>query len=232
LTTISAKELYGMPCEAEDGSIGSVHDLYFDDQSWHVRYFVVDTARWLPGREVLIAPEALHRPWGQGAGLRLNLTRQQVKASPDVDTARPLSREAELMLFNHYGWIPYWAEGIMPPPPPLFAVSREQKQEAAAMVKQLPGSHLRSSREVVGYRLKPANETGPVPEKVDDMLIDMDAVAIRYLVIGTGEWLARKKLLIPSGSISSIEWADATVVVRMSHDEILNSPEYDAKAYV
>ena len=41
---------------ALDGEIGSVKDSYFDDQRWVLRYIVVDTGGWLPGREVLISP--------------------------------------------------------------------------------------------------------------------------------------------------------------------------------
>ena len=48
--------LHGCPVEAGDGHIGSVKDFLFDDQSWKVRWMVVDTGNWLPGRQVLIHP--------------------------------------------------------------------------------------------------------------------------------------------------------------------------------
>ena len=41
---------------AADGDVGEVIDAYFDDASWTVRHLVVDTGRWLPGRQVLISP--------------------------------------------------------------------------------------------------------------------------------------------------------------------------------
>ena len=41
---------------ATDGNFGSLADIYFDDVHWQVRYFVVDTGIWLPGRLVLISP--------------------------------------------------------------------------------------------------------------------------------------------------------------------------------
>ena len=44
---------------ATDGEIGSVQDLYFDDHSWTIRYLVVDTGTWLPGRQVLISPRSI-----------------------------------------------------------------------------------------------------------------------------------------------------------------------------
>jgi hypothetical protein len=58
----SLRELHGIAIEATDGNTGSLHDIYFDDRSRQIRYFVVDTAKWLPGRRVLIAPEAIRHP--------------------------------------------------------------------------------------------------------------------------------------------------------------------------
>ncbi len=51
--------LHGCPVEADDGHVGSVKDFLFDDQSWKVRWMVVDTGNWLPGRQVLIHPSAI-----------------------------------------------------------------------------------------------------------------------------------------------------------------------------
>ena len=39
--------------------MGKVKELYFDDQSWIVRYFIVDTGGWLSDRKVLISPRSL-----------------------------------------------------------------------------------------------------------------------------------------------------------------------------
>jgi uncharacterized protein YrrD len=58
----SMNELYGYTIRATDDTIGSVHDFLFDDRECKVRYLVVDTGNWLPGRKVLIAPEALSKP--------------------------------------------------------------------------------------------------------------------------------------------------------------------------
>ena len=49
----TAGDLKGVTIEAMDGDIGSVQDLYFDDRTWTIRYFVVDTGTWLLGRRVL-----------------------------------------------------------------------------------------------------------------------------------------------------------------------------------
>ena len=59
---IEAKQLYGTKIDAQDGHIGSVHDLYFDNQAWTVRYLIIDTGKWLPGRKVLIVPSVILQP--------------------------------------------------------------------------------------------------------------------------------------------------------------------------
>jgi hypothetical protein len=51
------KDLLGFGIRATDGIIGTVDDLYFDDQDWTIRYCVVNTGSWLTGRKVLtLAP--------------------------------------------------------------------------------------------------------------------------------------------------------------------------------
>ncbi|HSF57103.1 MAG TPA: PRC-barrel domain-containing protein, partial [Candidatus Binatia bacterium] len=56
-----ASTLKGYSIGAKDGDIGSVEDFLFDDKLWTVRYLVADTAKWLPGRRVLLSPIALGR---------------------------------------------------------------------------------------------------------------------------------------------------------------------------
>jgi len=73
----TAGELKGVTIQATDGDIGSVQDLYFDDHSWTVRYLVVDTGTWLPGRQVLISPFAFRAVSGAlSAKLRRYFTRE------------------------------------------------------------------------------------------------------------------------------------------------------------
>src|SRR5437870_12620141 len=92
---IEAKQLCGAKIDAQDGHIGSVHELYFDDQIWVVRYLIVDTGKWLPGRKVLIVPAAIQLPWHGETALPVRLTKDQIRSSPDIDTAQPISQKAE-----------------------------------------------------------------------------------------------------------------------------------------
>src|ERR1700743_1459698 len=92
----------GHNLEATDGVLGKVEDFYFDDATWTIRYLVVKTGSWLTGRTVLISRNALvQHSWESGI-FPVNLTKEQVRHSPDVDTAKPVSRQHEEELAAYY----------------------------------------------------------------------------------------------------------------------------------
>ena len=51
--------LKGLSVVGTDGRIGAVKDFLFLDDRWQVRWLVIDTGVWLPGRKVLIHPSAV-----------------------------------------------------------------------------------------------------------------------------------------------------------------------------
>src|SRR5690554_3437264 len=93
---------------AREGSLGEVHAVFFDDQSWRVRYLVVDTGNWLPGRRVLVSPEAVERIDAENGKLALSLTKQEIRESPGVEADAPVSRQNEIALADHFRWPRYW----------------------------------------------------------------------------------------------------------------------------
>ncbi|TFZ04692.1 PRC-barrel domain-containing protein [Ramlibacter rhizophilus] len=79
----SAHEVTGYHIEAVDGAIGHLSDLLFEGGSWRIEQLVVDTRNWLPGKHVALDARTLHRvDWGERK-LYVNLTREQVKGSPE-----------------------------------------------------------------------------------------------------------------------------------------------------
>ena len=224
---ISAKDLFGRAIDARDGRIGSVYDLYFDDQEWTIRYVVLDTAKWLPGRKVLVAPEATLQPWHGAEALPVRLTKDQIKSSPDIDTAQPISRKAEQLLHSHYGWMPYWETPILlaAPPPPAHTASPEERREAAREAESTGDPRLRSTREVLGYHL--LAKDGEIGH-IEDFLIDDDTNHILFLVEDLGEWLSPKSVLIATRSILKIDWASSNVVTDVSRQAVKSGQQYRA----
>ena len=104
----SANDLIGQNVLAQDGEIGSVHDLLFDDASSKLRYVVVDTGTWLPGRKVLVGLAAVGSPLSDDGRLAVALTRQQIENSPEYDGTMRLGRDYEQALHGHYGRRDVW----------------------------------------------------------------------------------------------------------------------------
>ena len=104
----ATRDVRGYEIQARDGEIGAVDDFLIDDQSWTIRWVVVDTARWLPGKKVLVSPEWVDAvAWGDRA-VRVALTREQIQNAPEYDPDEPVAREYERCLFEYYGRRSYW----------------------------------------------------------------------------------------------------------------------------
>src|SRR6516225_1580247 len=96
-------KLEGYRLGATDGEIGKVHDFYFGDDTWTVRYLVVDSGYWLSDRLVLISPHALKLLDDQVKVLHVVLTRRQIEDSPAIATDQPVSRQYETEYYKYYG---------------------------------------------------------------------------------------------------------------------------------
>jgi hypothetical protein len=86
----SVKALRGGAIVARDERFGFIVDMYFEDESWRLRYIVLDTGRPMPQRSVLIGPEFIARIDPAEASLHVSLTRAQIEKSPDWTTDLPL----------------------------------------------------------------------------------------------------------------------------------------------
>src|SRR5512141_2940744 len=94
-------QLKGFAIRARDGEIGTVDQFYFDDETWTIRYLVVNTGNWLPGRLVLVSPIALRQAEWQSKRLDAALTKKQIEDSPPIDTHKPVSRQHEAVFLGY-----------------------------------------------------------------------------------------------------------------------------------
>ena len=93
---------------AKDGEIGTVDQLYFDDETWAIRYLTAETGSWLDDRKVLVSPFSVVNVDWQAKRLNVSLTRKQVDHSPNIDTHRPVSRQHEAEYLGYYGYPYHW----------------------------------------------------------------------------------------------------------------------------
>ena len=222
------KELKKTAIHATDGDIGKLHDIYFDDAHWTIRYLVIATsASWLGGRKIRISPGSILPSDGPGETLSLNLTREQIRNSPDIETDQPVLRQHENEFAHDYVW-PVGPVGRFPATGMagssyLYTGSHYshttlpvETTAEPATVKPEYDPHLRSAREVSGYHVSASDgEIG----RVEDFEYELGAATVRGLVIDAGSWVVGRTILIPVHAITEIR-EDRVVQLRNSRSEL------------
>jgi sporulation protein YlmC with PRC-barrel domain len=216
---------------AGDNEVGKAVEFYFDDQTWTVRYVIVDTNSWLPGGKVLISPYSIKEIHPNEKTTQLSLTKDQVKDSPAINTEQPISRKQEVDLSAYYGWPAYWNGGniwgnsLYPTVSDSNEGLKSQNESFDESNANDENSHLRSTSEVEGYHIMAIDrEFG----HVSDFILDEKTWGIKYLVIDTKNWWFGKKVLISPKWITEINWSKRNVKVDLSEEIIKNGPEYDS----
>lgn len=99
----STNEVTQYNIQARDGEIGHVSDFLVDDQTWSIRYMLVDTRNWLPGKHVLVAPEWIEEVNWEDARVRVDLVREAIKNAPEYNPSTQIDSGYEDRLREHYG---------------------------------------------------------------------------------------------------------------------------------
>jgi hypothetical protein len=110
----SAADVRGYGIQGSDEAIGHIEDFIVDDETWEVRYLVIDTSNWWFGKRVLVAPHWANRISWAEKKVYVDMSRQAVKDSPEWTAAAPVNREYEARLYDYYGRPAYWEAGAEP----------------------------------------------------------------------------------------------------------------------
>ena len=103
----SVAEFNGYYVHALDGDIGHVENLLADDSNWEIRYLVIATRNWWPGKVVQLAPYAVKDIDWFGERINMNVTREQVQSAPAWDPLAMADEVSEDQLHRHFGWPGY-----------------------------------------------------------------------------------------------------------------------------
>jgi hypothetical protein len=110
----SANVVRGYHVEGADDAIGHIDDFIVDDDTWEVRYLVVNTSNGWFGKKVLVAPRWSTRvSWLEGK-VFVDLTRQEIKDSPEWDADAAINRAFEARLHDYYRRPAYWQDSEVP----------------------------------------------------------------------------------------------------------------------
>jgi sporulation protein YlmC with PRC-barrel domain len=106
----STNEVKSYNIQASDGEIGHVEDFIIDDEKWAIRYLVINTHNWWPGKKVLVSPHWIERVSWSESKVFVNLSRESIKNSPEYTGASLLTRDYETSLYRHYKRQGYWVD--------------------------------------------------------------------------------------------------------------------------
>lgn len=222
---LNTNNLTGSKLLATDGELGDIHDFYFDDQTWKIRYLVADTGNWLPGRLVLLAPQSFGSYFEEREEFCIHLLRQQIEDSPSSELHKPVSKHFEDQYFRHYGWstqalgdgaIAMGAYPILLPPS-----DEEVRSWAANNAHEDP--HLRSTSHLTGYQIQALDgESG----NVCGFLVDNREWIIHEILVECGHWFSAKEVRISTGQIKRICYEESKIYVNLTKQEIERTAEH------
>jgi sporulation protein YlmC with PRC-barrel domain len=108
----STQDVSGHHIQAADGEIGHVEDFIIDDKTWAIRYLVIDTQNWWPGKKVLISPKWIERISWSESKVFVNLLRETIKLAPEYTDDYVVTRDYEAGLHRHYNRPGYWLDEL------------------------------------------------------------------------------------------------------------------------
>ena len=106
----STHDVDGHHIQASDGEIGHVEDFIIDDETWAIRYLIVNTRNWWPGKKVLVSPQWIERVSWSESKVFVNLTRESIKRSAEYSDESLITRDYETGLYRHYNRQGYWLD--------------------------------------------------------------------------------------------------------------------------
>jgi hypothetical protein len=86
-----------------------VEDFIVITDDWIIRYIIVDTKNWLPGKKVILSPEWIEDISWADSSVTISMTKAAIEESPEYDPSLPINIEYEARLYDYYGQPKYWA---------------------------------------------------------------------------------------------------------------------------
>ncbi len=227
LRTLSS--LYRYTLWTREGELGDIADIYFEDDTWVIRYLVVDLNRWLTGRKVLIPPSIADRPKDEAGQIPVAMTRESVRTSPDFSSEEPVSRQLEDQLHSFFGWQPYWSgetEGgvVSPRMPEGDEMTGDRQADSVPGDAPRGDPHLRSARDISGYKVQAVRQ--PVGT-LTDLLIDDESWMVRYLVIDVGRPDTTRQVVVAADTVETVDWRQFAVYLELERESVERAPAFE-----
>jgi hypothetical protein len=224
-------DLKGFAVVGKSEDLGTVSDFYFDQQHFILRYLVIDTGSWLQKEKTLLSTAAFTKIDFANSEIQVDLTKPDLEAGPSLEKNKPVSKQMEEKMAQHFDWPLYWT---MPDNGPaiqagtvlrrkLFDFNDFDQSSMSTSNSQAIESNLRSFAEVHKYHIQALDkEFG----HLTDLFVDEENWLIRYLLIDTRNILPGKDVLIAPEWIQNISWNQKKIFISKTKAEIKSAPPY------
>jgi len=212
----SVKHLHTYTLVGRDGELGPVEEMYFDDEKWTIRYIITDLEEVPEKDRAAVSPVSVDDVDWKNRMIMVDLSRDDVAGSPEVDVEEPIGRHKERQLNSYYRIPIYWSGvglwGNHVYPGLLAGESLEDEEDRGD-----GETHVHGTKEAFGYKIEATD--GQIG-RVDDLVVEEKTWEIQFLVIGTGNWLPGKKVIVDTHWIDQVNWRDGTVSVSLPRNAI------------
>ena len=203
-----AKNLIGSRVNTENGQVGKVKDILFSDENWNIKHLLIGKHKWLPFGKVLVEPNVIKCLDAQSkvvAEMRREDLKTRPPASEDLPVAeqKALEKQIERMGLNKT---------------PAGQNTPNQGQQDVSKTKKDP--HLRSMKEIIGYKIQ---ATDGLIGTVNDVSFDLENWHIEGMVVTNGHESIRDNELIVTDLVGEFVWSQKSVTLNASKENVLSS---------
>ncbi|KGX90758.1 hypothetical protein N781_06560 [Pontibacillus halophilus JSM 076056 = DSM 19796] len=206
-----ASDLEHYHLQASDGEIGNVQDLYFDWTHWTVRYVVVDTRKWLPGKKVILSPYVFHTVVQEEETLYMTKSKGSIQELPSVE-AQIKSTDSDDVSYAPYDH------------------ARFHRDEQDGWNRN---NRMQSVNELSFDSFPFYTEEGERVGTITDVLIENKTWDIRYLVVRTESTFQQSYILVSPEWLFQREMEEMGVFyLNMNKETLEKVPSYDGESNV
>jgi len=206
----SAKRLFGSRVWTQNGPVGTIKDILFNDKDWTIEHVVIGKYQWLPFGKVLVKPTAVTCPYGQGKVVT-GMTRGDLRKCPLANTHLPLTQRKKSEEKN---------KRVSSNKTPVEKSAKTQKRSTVLARKK--DLHLRSMKEVAGYEIQATDGSIGI---VNDFMLNSGNWHTSAIVVKHGRAGVKDGDLISIDLIGKIGWRQRQVILKTKKDNVMQSLE-------
>jgi len=88
---------------ATDSEIGNISNFLVDDETWMIKFIVVEAGKFLKAKKILLSPEWIAKIDWEYKAFTVNINAEKINNSPEFDPNKLFQKECEEVLYDYYG---------------------------------------------------------------------------------------------------------------------------------